>query len=67
MFQPDGHLLLFEQEILVEWPTDTPTLKRYACRIAGRDLTRQERNQLLPEPAVPESLSELDARLQGLK
>ena len=48
LFQPDGHLVLFEQDIMVEWPTDTPTLKRYACRIAGRDLTRQEWSQLLP-------------------
>ena len=48
LFHPDGRLLLFEQDIVVEWPTDTRTLKRSACQIAGRDLTREEWNQLLP-------------------
>ena len=45
---PDGRLLLGEQTSWIEWPTDRPTLQRFACRIAGRDLTRDEWNELLP-------------------
>ena len=48
---------------MVEWPTDTPTLKRFACGIAGRDLTRRGVEPTAPEPAVPERLSELASRL----
>ena len=33
---------------MVEWPTDRPTLQRSACDIAGRDLTREEWRELLP-------------------
>ena len=47
-FTPSGRLLLFEPTTVVEWPTDTRTLQRSACRIAGRDLTREEWQELLP-------------------
>jgi hypothetical protein len=33
----------------VEWPLDRPTLQRFACRVAGRNLTREEWNDLLPD------------------
>jgi len=48
LFEPDGRLLLFEPTGVVEWPTDRPTLQRAACAIAGRDLTREEWSELLP-------------------
>ncbi len=47
-FAPSGRLLLFEPTTVVEWPTDARTLQRAACRIAGRDLTRTEWQELLP-------------------
>ena len=47
-FEPNGRLLLFMPASVVEWPIDRPTLQRAACSIAGRDLTREEWQQLLP-------------------
>jgi WD40 repeat protein len=47
-FEPNGRLLIFQLAATIEWPTDRPTLQRFACRIAGRDLTPQEWRDLLP-------------------
>jgi WD40 repeat protein len=47
-FEPNGRLLIFQVAATIEWPTDRPTLQRFACRIAGRDLTPQEWRDLLP-------------------
>jgi WD40 repeat protein len=47
-FHPNGRLLLYEPTTVVEWPTDGRTLKRAACRIVGRDLTRVEWSELVP-------------------
>jgi WD40 repeat protein len=33
------------------WPTDVRSWQRFACRVAGRDLTRDEWNDLLPDRA----------------
>ena len=47
-FEPGGRLLIGELVSAIEWPLDQPTLRRFACRIAGRDLTREEWNSILP-------------------
>ena len=47
-FEPNGRLLIGLLENAVEWPTDVRTWERFACLAAGRDLTRQEWKDLLP-------------------
>ena len=47
-FEPNGRLLIFQVAATIEWPTDRPTLQRFACQIAGRDLTPEEWRDLLP-------------------
>jgi WD40 repeat protein len=46
-FEPNGRLLFDPTH--AEWPLDLPTLQRFACRAAGRDLTRAEWTSLLPD------------------
>ena len=47
-FKPDGRLIVGEYISAIEWPLDRPTLQRFACRIAGRDMTRAEWEDVLP-------------------
>ena len=47
-FKPDGGLIIGEYVSAIEWPLDRPTLQRFACRIAGRDITRAEWGDVLP-------------------
>ena len=48
IFEPSGRLLISgADESAVEWPIDVRTWERFACRAAGRDLTRQEWNDLV--------------------
>jgi hypothetical protein len=47
-FEPNGRLLITEFGKSIEWPVDLPTLRRFACRLAGRDLTREEWADVLP-------------------
>ena len=47
-FEPNGRLLITEFVTAIEWPLDRPTLQRHACQVAGRELTREEWNDLLP-------------------
>ena len=47
-FKPDGRLIVGEYMSAIEWPLDRPTLQRFACRIAGRDMTRAEWEDVLP-------------------
>ena len=47
-FEPNGRLLITERGSAVDWPLDRRTLQRFACRVAGRDLTRDEWSDLLP-------------------
>jgi WD40 repeat protein len=47
-FEPSGRLLITELGRATDWPLDRPTLERFACRVAGRDLTRDEWNNLFP-------------------
>ena len=51
LFEPSGRLLLPYLSNAEEWPTDLPTWERFACRVAGRDLTPQEWHALLPNRA----------------
>jgi hypothetical protein len=48
LFEPNGRLLIDYLANASEWPTDTPSWRRYACRIAGRTLSRAEWRELLP-------------------
>jgi WD40 repeat protein len=50
-FEPGGRLLITEFGGAVEWPLDRPTLQRFACQVAGRDLTREEWRDILPNRA----------------
>lgn len=50
-FEPGGRLLITELDSAILWPLDRPTLQRFACRVAGRNLTRQEWDDLLPNRA----------------
>ena len=47
-FEPGGRLLITELGSAIEWPLDRPTLQRFACQVAGRDLTREEWHDILP-------------------
>jgi WD40 repeat protein len=47
-FEPSGRLLITELGSSLEWPLDRPTLQRFACQVAGRDLTREEWANILP-------------------
>jgi WD40 repeat protein len=47
-FEPNGRLLLTEGSSASEWPVDRPTLQRFACRVAGRSLSRDEWRAVLP-------------------
>ena len=56
-FAPDGRLVIDLQANAIAWPMDVGTWERFACRVAGRDLTRTEWHDLLPnrpyEPVCP--------------
>jgi len=48
-FEPDGRVLIDLLSNAVQWPTDVRTWERFACRAAGRGLTRAEWHDLLPD------------------
>ncbi len=48
LFAPDGHLVIGLEGSAIEWPMDLGTWQRFACRVAGRDLTGTEWHDLLP-------------------
>jgi WD40 repeat protein len=50
-FESNGRLLIDELGKASEWPTDLRTQQRFACQVAGRDLTREEWRDLLPNRA----------------
>jgi WD40 repeat protein/class 3 adenylate cyclase/tRNA A-37 threonylcarbamoyl transferase component Bud32 len=56
-FEANGRLLIVGVSNAVEWPTDVRTWERFACDTAGRDLTRAEWHDLVPNrayrPACP--------------
>jgi WD40 repeat protein len=47
-FEPSGRLLITELGSALEWPLDRATLQRFACQVAGRDLTREQWHEVLP-------------------
>jgi WD40 repeat protein len=47
-FTSNGDLLIDYLADAAQWPTDLPTWVRFACQVAGRDLTRAEWADLLP-------------------
>ena len=50
-FEPNGRLLIVPASNAFEWPTDVRTWERFACQVAGRDLTPPEWHDLLPSRA----------------
>jgi WD40 repeat protein len=48
VFEPDGRLLIDYDADAEEWPIDVHAWERFACQVAGRDLTRAEWHDLLP-------------------
>ena len=51
VFEPNGRLLMIPLSNAFEWPTDVKSWERFACRVAGRDLTPAEWHDLLPNRA----------------
>jgi WD40 repeat protein/class 3 adenylate cyclase/tRNA A-37 threonylcarbamoyl transferase component Bud32 len=48
-FAPDGDLVIAYLADAVKWPMDPRTWKRFACTVAGRDLTAAEWDDILPD------------------
>jgi WD40 repeat protein len=48
-FAPDGDLVIAYLADAVKWPMDPRTWERFACKVAGRDLTPAEWDDLLPD------------------
>jgi WD40 repeat protein len=48
-FAPDGDLVIAHLEDTVKWPMDPRTWMRFACQVAGRDLTPAEWSDVLPD------------------
>jgi WD40 repeat protein len=51
VFQSNGRLLIDYLADAAQWPMDVATWERFACQVAGRDLTHAEWRQLLPTRA----------------
>jgi WD40 repeat protein/class 3 adenylate cyclase/tRNA A-37 threonylcarbamoyl transferase component Bud32 len=47
-FAPDGDLVVWYLADAVKWPMDPRTWMRFACQVAGRDLTPAEWSDILP-------------------
>ena len=48
VFEPNGRLLIIPLANAFEWPTDVRAWERFACQVAGRNLTRTEWHDALP-------------------
>jgi WD40 repeat protein len=48
LFEPNGRLLINYLADAAEWPMDVRTWERFACQVAGRDLSRTEWHAILP-------------------
>ena len=48
-FRANGDLIIDFLGHGAQWPTDLQTWERFACQVAGRDLTRAEWKDLLPD------------------
>ncbi len=51
LFEPDGRLLIYYDSNAAQWPSGVQSWERFACRVAGRDLTRAEWRDILPSRA----------------
>ena len=49
LFEPNGRLLIEYLADAAQWPMDVGSWERFACQVAGRDLTPAEFHQILPE------------------
>jgi WD40 repeat protein len=48
LFEPGGRLLIDYEADAAQWPINVATWERFACQVAGRDLSRAEWRQILP-------------------
>ena len=48
VFEPNGKLLIQYNSDAAEWPMDVGSWERFACQVAGRDLTPAEWHAILP-------------------
>ena len=51
LFEPNGRLLIGRLSNAIEWPMNVNTWEQFACRVAGRNLTRAEWHDALPNRA----------------
>jgi WD40 repeat protein len=51
LFEPNGRLLVPYLADAAQWPVDVRSWERFACQVAGRDLTPAEFHQILPTRA----------------
>jgi WD40 repeat protein len=51
VFEPNGRLLIELASSAIEWPMNLHTWEQFACRVAGRNLTRAEWHSVLPDRA----------------
>ena len=51
VFEPNGRLLIENLTTAIEWPMNVETWEQFACRVAGRNLTRAEWHDALPNRA----------------
>jgi len=48
VFEPNGKLLIQYNSDAAQWPSDAGSWERFACQVAGRDLTPAEWHAILP-------------------
>jgi WD40 repeat protein/class 3 adenylate cyclase len=48
LFNPNGDLVIDYSPSVADWPTDLGSWERYACQVAGRDMTPTEWANVLP-------------------
>ena len=48
VFEPNGRLLIDYNADATQWPTDVGSWERFACQVAGRNLTQAEWRHILP-------------------
>jgi WD40 repeat protein len=48
VFEPDGRLLIDYLADAAEWPINVSMWERFACKVAGRNLTQAEWRDILP-------------------
>ncbi len=49
VFEHDGRLLIEYLSDAAQWPMDVASWERFACQVAGRDMTPAEFHQILPD------------------